>query len=237
MILVIHPKRKSAKQTAEIFYYMGIPAVARRPKEALSEISLQYRAVLICNPSALPCPEEYVDRLRALCGETRLFALAENLADAALSPLFSMTFNADDYSSHILSEIRRLQSQQGLPLLGSYALAGLCLSCDERYPSYCGVPIPFTKTETMILRYLIRTYPEPVSVHHILRYAMRPESLSEPASVRTHIWSINRKFSKKTGRRLITSQSCEGYCILTAEREAMLTKPAARSDSKTHSPR
>ena len=237
MILVIHPKRKSAKQTAEIFYYMGIPAVARRPKEALSEISLLYRAVLICNPSSLACPEEYVDRLHALCGETKLFALAENLADAALSPLFSMTFNADDYSSHILSEIRRLQKKEGLALLGSYALAGLCLSCDERYPSYCGVPVPFTKTEAMILRYLIRSYPQPVSVHHILRYAMRPESLSEPASVRTHIWSINRKFSKKTGRRLITSQPGEGYCILTAEREAAIAKTAPCSDSKAHSHR
>lgn len=222
MILVIHPKLKNAKQTAEIFYYMGIPALAARPKEALSEISLIFRAVLICNPSALPCPEEYVERLHALCGEIKIFALSQCPADTALSSLFAMTFDADSYSSHILSEIRKLQSREGLPLLGSYGLAGLMLDCNARAASYCGRSIAFTKTETMILRYLIRTYPEPISVHHILRYAMRPESLSEPASVRTHIWSINKKFLALTGRRLICALPSEGYCILTAEREAAL---------------
>lgn len=222
MILVIHPKLKSAKQTAEIFYYMGIPAVARRPKEALSEISPLYRAVLIANPSALPCPEEYIEKLRTLCAEAQIFSLCQDPEDAALSPLFKMAFDGDAYSSHVLSEIRRLQIAEGLSPLGSYALAGLSLHCNERTARYCDTPIDFTKTETMILRYLIRTYPEPISVHHILRYAMRPDSLSEPASIRTHIRNINRKFLEKTGRRLVSSLPSEGYCILTAEREAHL---------------
>ncbi len=222
MILIIHPKLKNAKQTAEVFYYMGIPAVARRPKEALSEASLLYRAILIAAPSALPCPEDYVERLASLCGGTPIFALCESPADNALSPLFAMSFDCDAYSSRIFAEIRNMQQRLGLPLLGSYALAGLCLDCNARFAYYCDKPISFTKTESMILRYLIRTYPEPVSVHHILRYAMRPESLSEPASVRTHIWSINRKFSQETGRRLISALPGEGYRILTPEAAAAL---------------
>ncbi len=222
MILIIHPKLKNAKQTAEIFYYMGIPAVARRPKEALSEASLIYRAVLIECPSELPCPEEYLARLSLLCGNTPIFSLCELPADKALSPLFAMSFDKDSYSSTILAKIRRMQRECGLPLLGSYSLAGLCLDCDARSPHYCDEPIAFTKTEAMILRYLIRTYPEPISVHHLLRYAMRPESLSEPASIRTHIWSINRKFEQRTGRRLIESLQGEGYRILTPETEAAL---------------
>ena len=222
MILIINPKLKGAKQTAEIFYYMGIPAVARRPKEALSEASLIYRAILIESPSALPCPEDYIARLSALCGRTPIFSLCASAEDEALSPLFAMHFDQDSYSSRILLQIRRMQRDLGLPLLGSYSLAGLCLDCDARFPHYCDKPIAFTKTEAMILRYLIRAYPEPVSVHHILRYAMRPESLSEPASIRTHIWSINRKFAQSTGRRLISALPGEGYRILTPEAEAAL---------------
>ncbi|MBP3592188.1 MAG: winged helix-turn-helix domain-containing protein [Clostridia bacterium] len=222
MILIVHPTLKHAKQAADIFYYMGIPAVARRPKEALSEISLCYRAVLLCHPSALPAPEDYLERMRSLCGGVPIFSLAEDMQDHALSPLFSLTFDATSYSSHIFSRIRAYQESHSLPLLGSYTLAGLCLDCDAKRPYYCDRPVDFTKTEAMILRYLIRTYPESADVHHILRYAMRPDNLSEPASIRTHIWSINRKFIAVTGRRLITSLPGEGYRIVTPEVEAAL---------------
>ncbi len=222
MILIVHPALKHAKQAADIFYYMGIPSVARRPKEALSEISLCYRAVLLCHPSALPAPEDYVERLRRMGGGVPIFSLAEDAADHALSHLFALSLDADSYSSHILLKIRAYQEANALPLLGSYTLAGLCLDCDAKRPYYCDRPVDFTKTEAMILRYLIRAYPESADVHHILRYAMRPDNLSEPASIRTHIWSINRKFRMHTGRRLISSLPGEGYRIVTPEVEAAL---------------
>lgn len=217
MLLIVHPALRRAKETADIFYYMGIPAVAKRPKEALSEISLCYRAVLLCHPSELPCPEEYVTRLKSFAGGVPIFSLSENDADAALAHLFACTFRADCYSSRVLMGIRAYQTENNMPILGSYTLAGLCLDCDAKSHTYCDIAMDFTKTETMILRYLIRVYPENADVHHILRYAMHPENLSEPASVRTHIWSINRKFEEKTGRRLIVSLPGEGYRILTPE--------------------
>ena len=222
MILIIHQARKQAKDAADVFYYMGIPAVAKRPKEALSDIALLYRAVLLCHPSALPSPEDYMERLRSFGGGVPIFALCENAADFELSHLFDLTFTYDSYSSQIFKGIRAYQSENGLPLLGSYALAGLCLDCDQRQAYYCDNPIHFTKTEAMILRYLIRTYPESTDVHHVLRYAMRPGNLSEPASIRTHIYGINRKFAEATGRRLITSIPGEGYRILTPEVAAAL---------------
>ncbi len=222
MILIIHPMLRHAKETADIFYYMGIPAIAKRPKEALSEASLCYRAVLLCHPSALPSPEEYVERLCAVCGGVPIFSLTEDEEDQEFSHLFAGCFAADSYSSRVLMGIRAYQTEHELPLLGSYTLAGLCLDCDERCPTYCDRSIDFTKTEAMILRYLIRTYPEGADVHHVLRYAMRPGNLSEPASIRTHIWSINRKFLALTGRRLITSLPGEGYRIVTPEVEAAL---------------
>ena len=222
MILIIHPSLKNAKQAADIFYYMGIPAVARRPKEALSEISLCYRAVLICHPAALPSPEDYMTRLRSLGGGIPIFSLSEDAFDVSLSSLFEASFDSDSYSSQIFMRIRAYQAEHLLPLLGSYSLAGLCLDCDAKYPTYCDKRIDFTKTEAMILRYLIRTYPESIDVHHILRYAMREGNLSEPSSIRTHIWSINRKFLAATGRRLISSLPGEGYRIVTPEAQAAL---------------
>ena len=222
MILIVHPTFKHAKEIAEIFYYMGIPASARKPKEALSALSLCYRAVLVCNPSALPCPEEYTEKLRAIGGAIPIFALAETVEDYALAPLFAQTFDMGASSASILLKIRELQKSQDLPLLGAYSLAGLLLDCDLARPYYCDEPMNFTKTEAMILRYLIRTYPEYADVHHILRYAMRPTSLSEPSGIRTHIYGINRKFMAKTGRRLIASVPGEGYRIMTPESEMAL---------------
>lgn len=217
MILIVHQARKKAKEAADVFYYMGIPAVAKRPSEALSEISLVYRAVLLASPSALPSPEDYIERLRACSCGVPIFALCECTADFSLAHLFDLSFPADCYSSTVFTKIRAYQAENRLPLLGSYTLAGLCLDCDKRSPSYCDLPIRFTKTETMILRYLIRTYPESRDVHHILRYAMRPGNLSEPASIRTHLWGINRKFKAATGRRLISSIPGKGYRIETPE--------------------
>lgn len=222
MILIVHTARKHAKETADVFYYMGIPAVASKPKEAFSEISLCYRAVLLCHPSALPCPEDYVARLQALGGGTPIFSLSEDAEDERLSHLFAHTFEKDCYSSKVLSGIRAYQAERGLPLLGSYTLAGLCLDCNAKHPTYCDKAMDFTKTEAMILRYLIRTYPDGTDVHHILRYAMRPGNLSEPAGIRTHIWSINKKFAEATGRRLISSLPGEGYRIVTPEVAAAL---------------
>jgi DNA-binding response OmpR family regulator len=220
MILIIHSALKKAKEAADIFYYMGIPAVAKRPKEALSEISLIYRAVLLCHPSALPSPEEYVQSLRGYSGGVPIFALCEDTEDFALFDLFDSYFKADDYSSKIFAGMRTYQAEHGLPLLGSYTLAGLCLDCDAKRASFCDMAIHFTKTEAMILRYLIRTYPECADVHHILRYAMRPGNLSEPSNIRTHIYGINRKFYEIAGRRLISSLPGEGYRIATPETAA-----------------
>ncbi len=217
MILIVHPSPKQAKEIADVFYYMGIPASARRPKEALSEVSLYYRAILICNPSSLPSPEEYAERIRAVSGGVPLFALAETTEDFAFVSLFEETFDSEDSSARILLKIREIQRRKSLPLLGAYSLAGLSLDCDLARPYYCDTPIDFTKTEAMILRYLVRTYPDGADVHHILRYAMRPSSLSDPSGIRTHIWGINRKFQKVTGRRLITSIPGEGYRIMTPE--------------------
>ena len=222
MILIIHQSLKKAKEAADIFYYMGSPAVAKRPKEALSEISLIYRAVLLCHPSALPSPEEYVSGLRGYSGGVPIFALCEDVDDFAISDIFDSYFKADDYSSKIFMEILAYQTEHSLPLLGNYTLAGLCLDCDAKQASFCDKAIHFTRTEAMILRYLIRTYPESVDVHHILRYAMRPGNLSEPSNIRTHIYGINRKFLEITGRRLISSLPGEGYRILTPEVEAAL---------------
>lgn len=222
MILIVHPKLRQAKEAAEIFAYMGVLAVAAKPKEALSEISLYYRAVLVFNPSALPVAEDFVRRMKERGGGVPLFMVAENEADRKHAALFAHAFDFDDYSSRILLTIRKIQEALSLPPAGCYALAGLCLDCDKKTAYYCDRPIHFTKTEAMILRYLIRTYPNGADVHHVLRYALRPGNLCEPSVIRTHVWSINRKFLQLTGRRLVESLPGEGYRIVTPETEMAL---------------
>ena len=205
-----------------------------RPKEAIGEISLCYRAILLCSPSLLPCPEEYSERLRSYAIGVSIFSLNECEADSLFSDRFDESFDFSETSSGILTRMRDHARQHRLPLPGSYALAGLCLDCDVRYPTYCDTRIPFTKTEAMILRYLIRTYPEGSSVHHIMRYAMRPGSLSEPSGIRTHIFGINKKFEELTGRRLIQSFPGEGYRILTPAKEASVSESTAYESVSLH---
>jgi DNA-binding response OmpR family regulator len=104
-----------------------------------------------------------------------------------------------------------------LPSLGKYLLAGLDLGCDIPKPRYLSHPINFTKTETMIIRYLTVTYPDYVSAEDILRHSLKPGKIAEPSVIRAHISSINKKFKELRNRPLVISDPGKGYVILTPE--------------------
>ncbi len=217
MVLIVNRRKKDATYVSEIFHYMGILSHAATPSEALSEISLLYRAVIVMEPDTLPDPCDFVSRLRSYAGDVPIFAISDTIAEFGHKEIFNGTFKFSMYSSILAYRIAEYCKEKGLPYIGDYRLAGISAMCDSKRVTYFDTEIPFTKTETMILRFLIRAYPLPVNSLKILKYSFRPSRSPECASIRTHICSINKKFRSKTSYNLITLVPDKGYIIATPE--------------------
>ncbi len=214
MILIVDRQKRIAEYMASSFFYMGVLAYAATPKEALYEIDLRYRAVLIKDPSSLADPKDFVARLRSYCTTIPIFAISEN---GIYQDVFDGVFSTQDTAAHIAVSIVKKQSEADLPLLGDYRLAGIDASSGRSKCIYFFREIGLTATETMILRFLIRSYPTPQTTANILKYVFRPSKRPEPSSVRTHISKINRKFFLLEGESLVESVDGHGYRIKTPE--------------------
>ena len=217
MILVIDKHKRAARNLSDALSYMGFISVGLTPSEALSEISTIYRAVIITSVEALPDAEDYVRRLRSYASIVPIFAIFDSPENNKYSHLFSASFKRGTYASRLAESIILHCDDMDLSLPGHYALAGLDLSVDLRTPMYFFTPLPFTKTELMILRYLFRIYPATARSEEILKYAYRPAKRPDPANIRTHISIINKKFKAITGRNLVYQVFGKGYSILTPE--------------------
>ena len=215
MVLVIHNVKRNAQAISDIFYYMGVLSCAATPEEALSEISERYRAVIVMNPEALPDAESFVERLRAYDHKIPIFAISDRTAYT--NAVFDECFPNDIYSSRLVEEIARFQSERGLPTVSQYRLAGINASCNTGRVKIFDEHVDFTRTETMILRYLIRSYPTPQDAKSILRYAFKPHRSPEPASIRTHVSAMNKKFRELKGKNLFLAIPSRGYVLLTPE--------------------
>lgn len=215
MLLIISKSKKEARSAAEMFYYMGIISRGASPTEALSEISAFHSAVIIINPDGLSSPEDYCRRLRSYA-HVPIFAISETPTRTD-SLIFDGILKRTSYASRIFKFISEYAYSNSLRAPGSYKLAGIDASVDISIPMYFDKPLPFTKTETMILRTLIATYPTPTPSEDILKYAFRESKAPELSNIRTHISVMNKKFREITGRNIITLSLGEGYRILTPE--------------------
>ena len=213
MILVINKSRKDGNAAVEIFRYMGLLARAETPDKAFSEFSLMYRTVLLMNPHNLPDEKDYLKALRSYTGKTPIFAICDS--KKLNNDLYDMTFSDDVTSSKLLSAIIEYCETHRLLLPGEYMLSGINASINLGGVTYYNDVIPFTKTETMILRLLIRAYPAPISPKEMLKYAFTQSKLPEQTGVRTHISAMNKKLSSVSGRNLISSSNSQGYIITT----------------------
>jgi len=216
MILIIDKSRKNALALADAFYYMGVIAVAKTPAEALSEISLAYRAVIINEPSKLPDKFDYVRRLRSYASGIPVFAITDG-SDELERGIFEVLFKHGIHAPKLFSKIIDYLIENRLRLPGGYRLAGIDCSVDLPKTTYFGTPVSLTRTENMILRTLIRFYPTPLSSEEILKYAFRERRMPEAATVRTHISLINKKMRDAAERNIIESVPSQGYRILTPE--------------------
>ena len=221
MVLVISASKKKAQVISDIFYYMGVLSYAASQIEALAEISGLYRAVLLVDPEELPDEESFAEKLRSYASSLPTFAISDS-ANLNTS-LYDGCFKNSVYSSTLIEEIVRYQEDHRLPLTAHYRLAGIDASCNLERVKVFDEMTSFTKTETMILRYLIASYPTPQSAKSIIRYAYKPGKKPEIASIRTHISVMNRKFREITGKNLFVGIEKEGYVVSTPEILASLT--------------
>ena len=218
MILVIDEIKKAAVNLAATFSYMGFLSVGVTPDEATGEISPMYRAVIVTSTPRITSPKELVCRLRELSGAP-IFSITDT-PGTDISKVFDQEIERGAYAAVIAERLIEYCDSHELPIPGHYTAAGIDASADLECATYFWQPLPFTKTECMILRYLIRSYPTPVSAERILKYAYRPSRRPDAANIRTHISIINKKFRTVTGKALIEAEFGEGYYLTTAKEAA-----------------
>lgn len=217
MLLIISQSKKNAKAVSEAFHYMSILSYGATPHEALSEISNLYRAILILDPASFPDIADYVNRIRSYHSSIPLFALIGNREALRYSELFDACFTQSSFTPALAEKIISFANENNLASIGSYHLGGFDASSKTVGVYYFYTKIDLTKTEAMILRYLIRSYPQPKKTDNILKYAFRPSRAPEPSSIRTHLSLINKKLEKAIGKRMIGFEPGRGYVVLTPE--------------------
>ena len=215
MILIINKSRRDARALAEMFRIMGVLAFGTTPSEALSEISNRFSATIIMNPDTLADKEDYASRKRSYAN-VPIFSISDN-SKYEDSLIFDGIINCGSYASRILDYLTNYAENKDIKSPGAYKLARIDASAHLGTPLYFNRALPFTKTETMILRALITAYPTPSVAKEILKYAFRQTRLPEPSNIRTHISVMNKKFREITDRNLITLTPGLGYRILTTE--------------------
>ena len=212
MILIINKSRKEADSLAASFRYMGIVARGETPERATAEVSILYRAILLTDPEKLPDECEYITRLRSYIGGIPIIALTDNPESSKMQ--YDAFAERATTASKLYKVIYRICNQIGKDLPGEYLLAGINASVDRGIVTYFSEPIPLTKTENLILRFLIRAYPSPTAAKLILKYVFSQTKTPEVSSIKTYICAINAKFKKHLGRNLIVSTD-GGYIVMT----------------------
>ncbi len=213
MLLIIDKSKKKANSTAEIFRYMGVVARAETHENAFAEISLLYRAILLTSPELIPDLGDFIRKLREYASSIPIFIVSDKEYSGKFAP--DAIIDTKTTSAMLIKRIIEFCDTNGLVPPGEYKLAGLDASPSLGCVTYYSQPIPLTKTESMILRVLMRAYPIPLTPRSILKYAFAQSRLPDVTGIRTHVSAINRKFRDVEGRRLIISDDSRGYVILT----------------------
>ena len=212
MILIISKPKSKAEDLCDMFNFMGVLSIAKSPAEALSEISEIYRAIILIGDSVLYDEGDFIKKIR-------LYSSAPicSFGKPCCEENFDIILDKSSSASKILANIKDFAISYNLAKPGEYKTYGLDLSVDKTTSTFFSRPIHLTKTELMILRTLIRFYPNPIKPKQILYYAFRQKRAPEESSIRTHISVINKKFEKYFSKRIITNPDNNGYLILTNE--------------------
>lgn len=211
---------------------MGVLSRAVTPDVAISDVTNRFRAILITSMEKIINPEELILNLKRYSLGAPIFALSEEKDTSIIRKqrIFSMldgVFYENSYSSTVLTSIVEYQKKNKLPIMGEYKLAGIDASVFYKCATYFDEPINFSKTELLILRYLIRSYPNPAKSTDILKYAFNPSRLPDSSCIKTHISIMNKKFREAFGENLTFFEPKLGYTVLTPQMRA-----AKKSDAE-----
>ncbi len=216
MLLIVSRKKSDATSIANMIRFSGILCYPATPAEAFSEIGTIYRAVVLLDPDTLADARDYVKRLHSYLSNIPVFAL---YSDKVFYPLdcFDASYSSAAYSAGFASKLAEYAKAKGYEHIGDYRLAGINASPDLPTVSFFDRPINLTKTEAMILRLLMRSYPLPLKPKGIIKYVYKPSDAPELSSIRAHICSINKKFKEYTDGNIIRAVDDSGYVIYTPE--------------------
>lgn len=212
MILVIDKNRREAAIYADMFHYMGILSLGVCPEDAFSEIGIEYRAALVVCPELIPDFTSYIKKLRQYAGRTPIFALTKN-PTPEMEEVFNRVYDLDIQSSTFIRRLTDFCCENALPYSGSYLAAGIDASADSENVFFGNREIILTKTEKMILRFLVRCYPRVCSPSNILKHSFKQTRAPLVTSVRTHISQINKKFRAAANITPILCVEGDGYVI------------------------
>ncbi len=216
MILIVDTSRKNAESISDIFYYLGFITKAVTPAEVFKELSYCYKSLIICHPENIPDLREFVNNITSQFKSIPMFSISDD-PDEYIKYPFIKNYNRQDQPMLIIDDMLKELSQNGCKSIGYYRISGIEVNNKLKITTFFGDLLPLTKTETMILRYLIVTYPIPQSAKNILNYSFKPTRQPEITSIRTHLSSMNKKFRQFIDRNLIISIPEKGYVICTPE--------------------
>ena len=215
MLLIINKSKRVAEEASDIFKYMGIIALGATPAEALNILTPAYRAVLMCDPDTIPDLRDYLRRMRSYISSPIFCLFTENRGRSEDIQLFDGCFPDGSYSATIAVGMAKASKERGLIPAGVYKCAGINASCDEKTVSFLDDPVRLTKTEAMILRYLMVTYPAPQTPERIIEHVFRTGKHPARSAIRTHVSVMNKKWRAATGRTLFFSVAGCGYVLST----------------------
>lgn len=216
MLLIIDKSKSKAETISDMFNFMGILSYGTSADTAISEIYTRHRAIIFIHPEKIGNTPELVRLMKTYSLDASVFAVcseSEMAYGSELNSLFDAIFPDNALSSKTLLDIIAYVTDIGKEPLGSYRIAGIEASVQNPYITYFDNPVNLTKTESMILRFLIASYPLPQAARCVLKYAFRSGRIPETSSIRTHISAINRKFKSIMGRSVISFTGGEGYLI------------------------
>ena len=210
MILVIDKSYENAATYAGMFRFMGILATPTAPEGALHELSEDYRAIILFSPERVSDIPSFVTRLRKKSGTAPIFAVADGKYRD--NGLFDAVFTNELHASPLVQKIGDFCKKNALPEIGSYRALGIEASADAGRVSYKGKDASLTKTEKMILRYLVRKYPSSAPTAEILKHSFHQSRAPLLSAIRTHIHAINKKLAQLTDEVRIENGG-EGYAL------------------------
>ena len=216
MILIISRKKSAARNLTEALKTIGILSYPITASETFKEISPMYRAVVVIDPGFLADIKHFIDSIHSYVKNIPVYAVyTEPIGEEA--KYFVNTISDRAYTGTLINDLADYLHDNSLPCVGDYRLAGINASADLGEVLYFDRHVDLTKTQSLILRFLLRSYPNPKKAETIIKYIYKPSKSPEPSSIRTHICKINESFKAIFGDPIIASPNGLGYVIYTPE--------------------